>query len=66
MKNEQTTKEMIKEIDQVISFIDEWQKLNPYNPNKIEIFNKKFRADLKEFFNKSNFKHEKIEFYKTI
>lgn len=46
---------MEKELNKVLDFIESWQNFNPYNPSILEAFNCKFKADLKAFFEKSNF-----------
>ncbi len=44
------------ELNTVLSFIENWQKTNPYSSSNLEAFNCKFKADLKAYFGKSNFK----------
>ena len=43
------------ELNTVLSFIENWQKNNPYNSSNLESFNCKFKADLKAYFEKSHF-----------
>lgn len=52
--------DILKEIDQLINFIDVWQTNNPYN-GKLHEHNQVFRKDLKAFFESSHFKHHTLE-----
>lgn len=45
----------VNELNKVLDFIEDWQERNPYNPSNLEAFNSKFKGDLKDFFEKSNF-----------
>lgn len=52
--------EILKETDQLINFIDVWQINNPYY-GKLHEHNKKFRKDLKAFFESCDFKYHTLE-----
>ena len=56
MKTELT----IKQIDQILEFINQWQENNPYNPpyseKRLQEFNAKFRKGIQVFFEQSNLK----------
>ena len=45
----------VNELNKVLNFIEGWQERNPYNPSILGAYNCKFKADLKDFFEKSNF-----------
>lgn len=50
----------VNELNKVLDFIEDWQELNLYDVSILEAYNCKFKADLKAYFEKSNFSTIKI------
>lgn len=49
----------------VLSFINDWQSKNEYNPRFLDEYNAKFRAEFNHFLENSNFHTDIVEFFKS-
>ncbi len=58
-----TRKELREECKKVLSFIDNWQKETPYNPNKLREHNEKFIKDFTQFCKEENINDKERDFY---
>ena len=63
MKTELT----MKQIDQILEFINQWQENNPYNPpyseKRLQEFNAKFRKEQRSFLESMGLTDEQIKFW---
>lgn len=63
MKTELT----IKQIDQILEFINQWQENNPYNPpyseKRLQEFNAKFRKEQRAFLESMGLTDEQMKFW---
>lgn len=55
----------IKQHEQVTEFCRKYSELNVFNPNDMEQYNKKFKADFYRFLDENNFDDDIKSFYKT-